>query len=231
MLLVDVSGSMRNTLGPPASPVRGFLAQNLLSSSLFTAGQPASLYGFTVAGRQTRECQGGFDRAQLEKRLVDGLPITHEDTDLVYVLQMIENEVRRTPKSAVTLAWIITDNVNDPHGAGADAKTPAPFTVPCSRGLTHPAHVLLPAKGLQTRGLPTGLPGQTPRSTAWIRSASKSRCGRCRQRCGPPTSAPSRWEAMRRSKSTSGFASPGRIPGFRLNWWDPALIYIDSAGS
>ena len=224
MLLVDVSGSMRNTLGPPASPVRRFLAQNLLSSPLFAAGQPVSLYGFSVAGHQTREYQGGFERAELEKRLVDGLPITRADTDLVYVLQMIENEARRAPKPALTLAWIITDNVNDPRGAGADAQNTRAFYSalfregsPIQRMYFFPlkdyrlvVYLLVCGPDAALYGLDTE---QFEESLRPLQLGLRA-----------PRIPPSRWAAMRRSKSTSAYASPGRIRRFRLNWWGPARV-------
>lgn len=121
----DVSGSMKTTLGMSGSPARLYLAEHFFGwPQLFEEGQPASAYSFTVKCR--REFSGPLRYSAIRQLLLSGLPITHENTDLVETVTMAEEERRQNP-NGVTLAWILTDNANDPAGTGPDEENTRKF--------------------------------------------------------------------------------------------------------
>ncbi len=127
VFLFDVSGSMASTIGPPHSAARAFLSQGLYSAPrIFEEGQPVVAYSFTVAGKESREYEGALRRKALQELLENRLAVTRRDTDLVHALAMAESSMDRTGKR-VTLAWILTDNANDPHGSGADIQNTRSF--------------------------------------------------------------------------------------------------------
>ncbi len=119
VFLFDVSGSMRRTLGYPGSAARQYISQHLfLNPEMFLEGRPVSIYTFTTRCR--REFSGVLRHSTIQDLLLTGLPISHENTDLVETLRAAQGEFGRSAKGSVTLAWILTDNVNDPAGTGAD---------------------------------------------------------------------------------------------------------------
>jgi len=119
VLFYDVSGSMTKTLGPAGSPARRYLAEHLFGPRwMFREGQPVNVYSFTVKCRP--EFSGKVDYSNLRNMLQSGLPITHEDTDLVATMRKAQAEYARDTHGGITLAWVLTDNVNDPAGNGGD---------------------------------------------------------------------------------------------------------------
>lgn len=121
VFLFDVSGSMNETgkLRAANSPTRQYLAQHIFANpEMFHEGQPASVYTFTVKCR--REFSGPLRYSTVQNMLLTGLPITHENTDLIETLRTAEAEHAQNAKGGITLAWILTDNANDPAGNGPD---------------------------------------------------------------------------------------------------------------
>jgi hypothetical protein len=119
VLFFDVSGSMTKTLGGAGSPARRYLAEHLFGPPwMLREGQPLSVYSFTVKCRP--EFSGKVDYSNLRNMLQNGLPITHENTDLVETMRKAEAEYARDTHGGITLAWVLTDNVNDPAGNGSD---------------------------------------------------------------------------------------------------------------
>lgn len=117
----DVSGSMNEPgkLRAANSPTRQYLAEHLFADpDMFHEGQPASIYSFTTA------CQhlfsGPLRYSTVKSMLLTGLPVGHENTNLVETLRTAQAEHQQHANNAVTLAWILTDNVNDPAGTGPD---------------------------------------------------------------------------------------------------------------
>jgi hypothetical protein len=124
VFLVDVSGSMRSTLGPPSSEARAFLARNLWQDAgVFRPSQTAMLRTFTVPGFDTLEHRGSMDAKVLERILLERMPISNRDTDLRHALQVASAAAGKK----LTLAWILTDNANDPKGTGADIENTRQF--------------------------------------------------------------------------------------------------------
>ena len=119
VLFFDVSGSMAKTLGRAGSPARHYLAEHMFASpAMFREGQPLSVYTFTVKCRP--EFSGAVNYSNLRNMLENGLPITHEDTDLVATMRKAQAEYANDTHGGITLAWVLTDNVNDPAGNGGD---------------------------------------------------------------------------------------------------------------
>src|SRR5947199_1451579 len=119
VFLFDVSGSMNEPgkLGATHSPTRQYLAEHLFSwPDMFHEGQPASVYSFTVSTRPLYS--GPLRRSMIQDLLLNGLPVTHENTDLVETLRTAQKDHVQNGNNSVTLAWILTDNANDPEGKG-----------------------------------------------------------------------------------------------------------------
>jgi hypothetical protein len=123
----DSSGSMVSRVGPAGATLRQSLARRLFSSSaILESSQVARVFRFTT---RVMPVQGIPATAQLEALAAfvrNGWAITSEDTDLVRVL---DDAVAAAHAQAgrVTLAWILTDNVNDPRGKGADVMNTRAF--------------------------------------------------------------------------------------------------------
>ena len=110
---------MTKTLGGAGSPARHYLADHMFASpAMFREGQPLSVYTFTVKCRP--EFSGAVNYSNLRNMLENGLPITHEDTDLVATMRKAQAEYANDTHGGITLAWVLTDNVNDPAGNGGD---------------------------------------------------------------------------------------------------------------
>jgi hypothetical protein len=106
-------------LGRAQSSTRQYLADHLFAApELFVEGAPATVYSFTVKCR--REFSGSLRHSTIQNMLLTGLPVTHENTDLVETLRTAEAEYNQNGPDGITLAWILTDNANDPAGSGAD---------------------------------------------------------------------------------------------------------------
>ena len=122
--LVDVSGSMRSTLGLPSSEARAFLSRNLWKDTgLFRPSQAATMGTFTVPGFDTLEYRGTMDARALERILLERMPISNRDTDLRHALRVAS----AAPSKKLRLAWLLTDNANDPKGTGADIDNTRQF--------------------------------------------------------------------------------------------------------
>jgi hypothetical protein len=127
VLFFDVSGSMTKTLGGAGSPARHYLAEHLFSSpAMFREGQPLSVYTFTTVCRP--EFSGAVNYGHLRNMLETGLPIVpHGDTDLVETMHKAQAEYAKDTHGGITLAWVLTDNINDPKGNGGDVRNTQDF--------------------------------------------------------------------------------------------------------
>jgi hypothetical protein len=128
LFFVDVSGSMNEPgkLRGPGSPTRQYLADHLfVRDNLFHEGEPITVYSFTV------KCNKVFSRplryAEMQDLMLTGFPVSHENTDLVETLHTAQSEYQQHVNGGTTLAWILTDNVNDPAGNGPDDQNTRSF--------------------------------------------------------------------------------------------------------
>lgn len=128
VFLIDVSGSMKNTLGGPSSPARTFFARNLFGAHpLFSPQAPADLIGFSMPGRESRAYSGAFDSQALSQTLLSGITVTSLDTDLISALHTAQSALKRSPATNIGLVWMLTDNINDPNGRGQDIEKTRAF--------------------------------------------------------------------------------------------------------
>jgi hypothetical protein len=124
----DASGSMRNRVGIPESGERERLQESLFHSDwLFHAGQQSRCYQFTVQVEPVNGMASTLNIAQLGEFVEKRWTIGSGNTDLVGVLDSAQQVAAGNPKGATTLAWILTDNVNDPNGAGGDVENTRAF--------------------------------------------------------------------------------------------------------
>jgi hypothetical protein len=124
---LDVSGSVRPLWGQPGSAERQRVASHLFDApGLIQDGQPARIYVFTTRLSQVTQAGTLVAAAHLKDFILNGLAVTHEDTDLIRVLDEAQS-IADADAHHVTMAWVLTDNANDPKGRGPDVDNTRAF--------------------------------------------------------------------------------------------------------
>jgi hypothetical protein len=123
---LDASGSMNRILGPRGSPPRAQLGRAIEAiPKELNSDSIRGVHVFNTATSQIPLPGGSWSPAAIARFIRDQLP-SSGDTDLVKVLEA-GTQAAESNAGGITFVWVLTDNVNDPRGQGADARNTREF--------------------------------------------------------------------------------------------------------